>query len=161
MSRFSSLLSTFALAGSALSWAACGGGGSGPALATTTLTSTGPSTVGPSTVVGPVVYFAVDGGFANLRRSVAVAADGSLAIERGGVTSSGQLDPSDLSRIVTELGRSELFDRDREYPAPGTGTDLQRYEIRYRGVTVVAFDTTVPGSLQPAVNLLDQAASGR
>jgi hypothetical protein len=138
---------------------------SGPSSSSRPATSsTGNSTSSTQTSTSPsikeakvAVYYAVEGGFANLRRSVAIAGDGSLDIDRNGLTSKGELSQEQLASIQSELDRSGLFDRNREYPAPKGSADLQRYEIRYRGATVVAHDTTVPAELSRAITLLEQA----
>jgi hypothetical protein len=102
-----------------------------------------------------LIHFAAEGGFAGQARSITVVDGGSAVVEMNGVASDEQLDREQLAAIVAELERSELFDRDREYEAQGA--DLQRYEIRYAGSTVVAYDTSVPEPLQEAILLLEQA----
>ena len=104
-----------------------------------------------------IVYFTVEGGFANLARSIAIADGRRCRGTTGGrVPTRGRSQETDLQAIVTDLDRSGLFDRNREYPAPAAGADLQRYEIRYEGATVVAYDTTVPAELSGVVARLDQ-----
>lgn len=101
------------------------------------------------------VYFAVEGGFANQIRSLSIAADGAATAEVSGRSSQGEVEPAILRTIISELDGSGLFDQDRTYEATG-GADLQRYEIRYDGATVVAFDTTVPAELTEVIRLLDE-----
>ena len=104
-----------------------------------------------------VVRFEVQGGFANLARSVTISGDGAVTRVRSGQESTGRLSTDEVTAIERALDGSGLFDRDREYPAPPGSADLQRYEITYRGHTVVAHDTTVPAELNEAVALLDAA----
>lgn len=100
------------------------------------------------------VYFSVEGGFANRIRSVKIG-DGSVAeVVVGGRASATDVEPEVVEAIIDALDRSRLFDRDRCYE-PEPGADLQRYEIRYAGATVVAFDTTVPDELTEAITLLE------
>ncbi|MDH3680446.1 MAG: hypothetical protein OEV40_10915 [Acidimicrobiia bacterium] len=101
------------------------------------------------------IYFAVEGGYANLSRSITIAVDGEATKEISGRPSSLQLPPDQVTAIVEQLDGSGLFDRDRNYPA--SGADLQRYEIRYQDVTVVAHDTAVPPELTEAIQLLEAA----
>lgn len=101
------------------------------------------------------IYFSVEGGFTGLGRSMTITADGSTEIEVSGRRSTTEIDTATRQAIVAELDRSGLFDRNRNYPA--RGADLQRYEIRYRGATVVAQDTSVPEPLIHAIELLDAA----
>jgi hypothetical protein len=103
-----------------------------------------------------IVYFAVEGGYAGLARSIAIAEDGAVEVRRGGEPRSGAIGEADLQAIVTELDRSGLFDHNREYPAPAAGADLQRYEIRYKGATIVASDTVVPAELSDVIARLDR-----
>lgn len=105
------------------------------------------------------VYFEVDGGFTNQIRSLSVGSDGEAEVEVSGRSSTRRLPGERIDAITTELDRSGLFDRDRTYEASG-GADLQRYQIRYRGATVVAYDTTVPSELTAAVRLLEEALRG-
>ena len=127
--------------------------GSGVTAGTGTSASAGTSR--PPAAPPPLLYFAVEGGFANLARSLTVARDGSAVAELNGQRSARQIDAATRQAIVAELERSKLFDRDRTYPAQGA--DLQRYEIRYAGATVVAYDTSVPDPLSRAVELLEAA----
>ena len=101
------------------------------------------------------IYFAVEGGFANQRRSITIAAGGEATVDVNGVVSDAALDGVSRSAIVSELEASGLFDRDRTYDAQGA--DLQRYEIRYAGSTMVAYDTSVPDELVEAIRLLEEA----
>lgn len=101
------------------------------------------------------VYFGVEGGFANQIRSLSIGPDGDAVVEVSGRTSERTIAAEIVAAIVGELDRSGLFDQDREYEPTG-GADLQRYEIRYRGFTVVAHDTTVPAELTEAIRLLDE-----
>lgn len=118
-----------------------------------------PTTTTTDTEQDMEVYFAVEGGFANQMRSMTFGADGQAEIEISGRSSQRVLASDVVDAITTELDRSGLFDQDRTYQ-PGEGADFQRYEIRYRGATVVAYDTTVPPELTEAVRLLDQAIRG-
>ena len=118
-----------------------------------TMSSSGPSTPKETMVL---VDFSVEGGYANLARSVAISETGAYEVERSGHRSSGTMSQAELDALVAELDESALFDRDREYPPPAGAADLQRYEIRYNGVTVVAYDTTVPPELTRAVSSLDR-----
>ncbi|MGE0511258.1 MAG: hypothetical protein AB7Q42_20280 [Acidimicrobiia bacterium] len=102
-----------------------------------------------------LVSFQVEGGFANQMRSIVIARDGTATTEVSGLISEKQLDETTVETIVAELDRSGLFDEDRTYPAEGA--DLQRFEIRYAGATLVAFDTTMPSALAEAVRLLEGA----
>lgn len=104
-----------------------------------------------------VVRFAVEGGFANLARSVTIDGDGAVIRIRSGQESAGRLSTDEVTAIERALDGSGLFDRDRQYPAPPGAADLQRYEISYQGHTLVAYDTTVPPELNEAVALLDAA----
>jgi hypothetical protein len=104
-----------------------------------------------------VIWFAVEGGFAHQLRELVVAEDGTTQAVVSGRPSTGHLAAAALARIRAELDGSGLFGSgDHEYP-PGRGADLQRYEIRYAGSTVVAYDSTVPGELTTAIQLLQQA----
>jgi hypothetical protein len=105
---------------------------------------------------GVIVYFSVEGGYGNLARSIAIAEGGAVEVERGGKPTSDVIGKADLEAIVTDLNRSGLFDRNREYPPPTGAADLQRFEIRYAGATIVAYDTTVPAELADVVARLDQ-----
>ncbi len=104
------------------------------------------------------VYFAVEGGIANLVRSISIDADGAAQIEVSGRSSPRTIDAATLEAIRDQLDQSELFDQDRVYEAEGA--DLQRYEIRYAGHTVVSYDTSVPLGLTEAVRLLEEATRG-
>lgn len=106
------------------------------------------------------VYFAVEGGFANQIRSISIAPDGSAVVEVSGRTAEGQVEAATVAEIVAELDRSGLFDRDRTYDVEG-GADLQRYELRYAGHTIVAYDTTVPPELDTAIAMLEAAIRSR
>ena len=99
------------------------------------------------------VYFSVEGGLAGRMRTITISPDGSTVVEVSGRRTTGQLDRATGEAIVSQLDQSRLFDRDREYPAQGA--DLQRYEIRYAGATVVAYDTSIPDRLNPAIQLLE------
>ena len=102
-----------------------------------------------------LIYFAVEGGIANQMRSIAIAPDGSAAVEINGRASTKTLPPATVTALTAQLAGSGLFDRDRTYPAQGA--DLQRYEIRFRGVTVIWFDTSTPPGLQATAGELEQA----
>jgi hypothetical protein len=102
------------------------------------------------------VEYAVEGGYANLMRSVAVHDDGRLDLVRGGVRSVTHWPAHRVQRLVALLEAAGLFDEDREFPAP-VGADLRRHQIRYAGVTVVAHDPSVPPELATAISLLEQA----
>ena len=104
------------------------------------------------------VYFAVDGGFANLVRNISIDGDGVAQIEVSGRSSERTLDPATVEAIRDQLAQSGLFDQDRTYDAEGA--DLQRYEIRYAGHTVVSYDTSVPLELTEAIRLLEEAIRG-
>jgi hypothetical protein len=117
----------------------------------------GPGPAGPP----EILHLDVSGGYANLKRSVTIGESGSVERELGGTRSRRALEPTDLGALLAELDASGLFDQDREYPPPPGAADLQRYEIRYRGVTVVAYDTTVPPELGSVLSRLEELASGR
>ncbi|MCP3990526.1 MAG: hypothetical protein GY724_15720 [Actinomycetia bacterium] len=126
-----------------------------------------PSTQGTSSTDPPTtdgqgegmdVYFAVEGGIANLTRSVSIDADGVAQIEASGRSSERTLDAATVDAIRAQLDQSELFDQDRTYKAEGA--DLQRYEIHYAGHTVVSYDTSVPLVLTEAILLLEEAVRG-
>jgi hypothetical protein len=91
----------------------------------------------------------------NLARSITIGDGGAAEVETSGTTRDATVDPATVEQIVAELEASGLFHRDRRYDAEGA--DLQRYEIRYAGATVVAFDTAVPGELTGAIELLEAA----
>ena len=50
-----------------------------------------------------IVYFTVEGGFANLARSIAIADDGAVEVRRGGKSQLGVIQETDLQAIVTDL----------------------------------------------------------
>lgn len=104
-----------------------------------------------------MITFGIEGGFAAQLRSLQISPDGDLVADISGRRSTGRLSKAQLAAIVAALDASGLFDADHSYPAPSNGADLQRYEITYRGHTVVAHDTTVPRALNGAVRLLDAA----
>lgn len=106
----------------------------------------------------PLIRFRVDGGFANQIRRITIGAGGTARIEVSGRPAERRLAPETIRAIVAELDASGLFDRDRTYPA--TGADLQRFEIRYAGATVVGYDTSLPEELRAAVRLLEAAIRG-
>jgi hypothetical protein len=105
------------------------------------------------------VFFAVEGGFANLARIISINGDGMAQIEVSGRASERTLDEATVEAIRAQLAQSGLFDQDRTYETEG-GADLQRYEIRYAGHTVVSNDTTVPPELTEAIRLLEEAIRG-
>jgi hypothetical protein len=105
-----------------------------------------------------IVEFGVSGGFANLTRRVAIDEASEVDLDRGGRRARATIDDADLAELVGLLDASGLFDQDREFPPTAPGADLQRYEIRYRGTTLVAYDTTVPPELDRAVALLEALA---
>lgn len=102
------------------------------------------------------VYFGAEGGFANQIRTLTFGSDGEAVVEVSGRRSERTLDGAAVEAILAQLDGSGLFDQDREYTPTG-GADLQRYEIRYGGFTVVAHDTTVPAELAEAIRLLEEA----
>jgi hypothetical protein len=102
-----------------------------------------------------LIYFAVDGGIANQMRSIAIAPDGSATVEVNGRAGTKVLPPATVEAITAQLAASGLFDRDLNYPAQGA--DLQRYEIRFQGATVVWFDTSAPPALQAPAAALERA----
>jgi len=102
-----------------------------------------------------LIYFAVDGGIANQMRSIAIASDGAAAVQVNGRSTSTQLPADTVQGLTRQLTESGLFDRNRSYPAQGA--DLQRYEIRFRGATVVWFDTSTPAALQAPTAALERA----
>jgi hypothetical protein len=147
---------------------ACGGEGGSGAATSGQQATTGPADPATSeagsggTATGQSeeqpdmsIHFAVEGGFANLARSITIGDGGAAEVETSGTTRDATVDPATVEQIVAELEASGLFDRDRRYDAEGA--DLQRYEIRYAGATVVAFDTAVPGELTGAIELLEAA----
>ena len=155
----------------ALVTTACGGGESTvdpPPSTTGALTSTmtdaaAPQEIPPSTNADAtpdqngdevLIYFSVEGGFANLGRTITITTDGTASVDANGRVSEGTLDTKTVSNIVDLLDRSALFDRDSTFAAEGA--DLQRYEIHYRGSTVVAYDSAIPDGLVEALALLDQ-----
>ena len=101
-----------------------------------------------------LIYFSVEGGFANLGRTITIKTDGTASVDANGRVSEGALEAETVSGIVDLLDGSALFDRDSTFAAEGV--DLQRYEIYYRGSTVVADDTAIPDGLVAAIALLDQ-----
>jgi hypothetical protein len=105
-----------------------------------------------------IIEFAVSGGFANLTRRVRIDEARDVELERGGRRARATIDEAELTELVGLLDTSGLFDRDREFPASARAADLQRYEIRYGGATVVAYDTTVPPQLDRAVEVLEALA---
>jgi hypothetical protein len=105
---------------------------------------------------GDVIWFGIEGGFAHRQRELSIAADGATSAVVGGRSSTGLIDAERLAQIRAELDASGLFGSgDRSYP-PSRGADLQRYEIRYAGSTVISYDTTVPAGLARAIELLQQ-----
>jgi hypothetical protein len=106
--------------------------------------------------VTSVISFEVEGGYTAQLRSLEIADDGTTTAMVSGRTSNGRLEQEQVEAIVAELERSRLFDTDRTYPPKG-GADLQRYQIRYAGSAVVAYDTTVPPELTEVIRLLQQA----
>ncbi len=102
-----------------------------------------------------LIYFGVEGGFANQMRSITIADDGSAMVDISGTTSEKQLDSAAVKALVAQLEASGLFNQDRTYEA--SGADLQRFEIRYAGATVVGYDTSLPDELRPATAMLDAA----
>jgi hypothetical protein len=106
----------------------------------------------------PLIWFQVEGGFANQIRTITIGTGGAARIEVSGRPAERRLAPETVRAIVAELDGSGLFDRDRTYPA--TGADLQRFEIRYAGATVIAYDTSLPAELRAAVRLLEAAIRG-
>ena len=104
-----------------------------------------------------MIAFAVEGGIANQMRSLRIDPTGMAQTDINGSSAGGELDASRVAQIVAALESSGLFTRDRTYPAPPSGADLQRYEITYEDATVVAHDTTVPPELSQAIRLLEEA----
>lgn len=104
-----------------------------------------------------MITFAVEGGIANLMRSLRIDPTGQIQVDVNGRSSRGELAAERVARIVAALESSGLFDRDRTYSAPPAGADLQRYEISYADATIVAHDTTVPPELKEAMDLLEEA----
>ncbi len=105
-----------------------------------------------------MIIFAVEGGFTGQLRSLRIAPDGAAVAEVSGRRSSADLTRDQVEAITAELDSSGLFTTGarHSYPPP-QGADVQRYEIRYRGATVVAHDTAVPPELTTAVQLLQAA----
>jgi hypothetical protein len=104
-----------------------------------------------------IVEYVVEGGFPNLVRSVVVHEDGAVDVLRGGARSSKQLSAAQVQQLVSALEATGLFDADQEFPA-AQGADLQRYLIRFRRHTVIAYDTTVPPRLAEVVGRLEELA---
>ena len=77
-----------------------------------------------------------------------------------GLQQDRQLEPAVSESIVAALEESGLFDQDRTLEPEG-GADLQRYEIRYAGHTVIVYDTTIPEELATAIELLEAAIRSR
>lgn len=102
------------------------------------------------------IQFAAEGGFTGQMRSISITDDGSTQVEVSGRQRQGQLAPATVDAIRDALDASGLFEQDRIDESP-SGADLQRYELTYRGATVVVFDTAVPAELQPAIDLLEAA----
>lgn len=101
------------------------------------------------------IHYTVEGGFTGQTRKLTIGEDGSVKIDRNGAVTTGRLDASRRTAVLDALDGSGLFVRDREDRQPA-GADLQRYEIRYRGHTVVVWDTTIPPELGEALTLLDE-----
>ena len=100
------------------------------------------------------VYLAIEGGFANIMRSLSIAADGKATLTVGGNVVEGAIDAALLDTITSQLAESGLFAEDQTFPAEGA--DLQRYELRFGDATVIAFDGSIPPSLEEPINLLQQ-----
>lgn len=108
-----------------------------------------------------MITFAVEGGIANQMRSLRIEPSGTAEAEVNRRSVGGALGAARVAQITAALRSSDLFNGDgtnvRTFAAPPGGADLQRYEIGYHGVRIVAFDTTVPQGLIEAIHLLDQA----
>lgn len=103
------------------------------------------------------VHYAVEGGYAHRVREVTVHEDGTLDIERNGHPSTAEIDAEQVTAIRDALDASGLFTEDQEYPPSPGAADLERHQLTYGGVTVVAYDTTVPPGLVEALALLERA----
>lgn len=150
-----------------LLWVSCGETSaphSGP-QSNTASSNLAPASVVPSTRQGQkeveLIYYAVQGGFTGLNRSTTIATDGATVWDSNDSTTNGSIALEDLDTLKTELDNSGLFDRDREFPAPHNMADLQRYEVRYKGATVVAYDLTIPPELSQAIAHLNEISLHR
>lgn len=105
-----------------------------------------------------MIVFTVSGGITGASRVLRLDADGAAVAEGTGAAVPGRLPPGDVDGITEALDASGLFDpgaaAERTFPPPAGAADVQSYEIRYRGATVLAHDTVVPDRLAPAVRRL-------
>ncbi len=106
------------------------------------------------------ISFYVEGGYANLRRTLHLDSEDRVEYEVGGAWSVGEARPGRFLEISALLDASNLFDEDRTFDVK-RGADLQRYEIRYQGHTVVAYDTSLPDALTEAVQRLESVFADR
>ena len=100
------------------------------------------------------VRYAVEGGYAHLPREVVVGEDGAVAVDRAAPGWSGSGRPPTWPPWWRTSRRPACSPRTASSGQP-TGADRQRYEVVCAGVTVVAYDGTLPAELAAVLARLD------
>ncbi len=107
-----------------------------------------------------LVDFRRTGGFAGFDDHLIVEPNGRSRLTVGTSSPSaktyrGRITAAMLGKLENALRHAELPKLDRRYRADSAVRDAITYQVTYRGRTVEAQDTAVPGQLSPAVGILE------
>ncbi len=101
-----------------------------------------------------LIEFQRSGGIRGTDDRLTIHSDGTATLTRDGATSTITIDRSVMDRLRRALREIE-FDKLVVEDSPRRGGDAYEYAITYRGRTVRALETALPGPLRPVGELLD------
>ena len=101
-----------------------------------------------------LIEFQRSGGIRGTDDRLTIDSDGTATLTRDGATSTITIDRSVIDRLRRALREIE-FDKLVVEDSPRRGGDAYEYAITYRGRTLHALETALPGPLRPVVELLD------
>ena len=101
------------------------------------------------------------GGFLGLDDYMTIDQEGNAILKRRDTQTEFKLDGDTMNRLETSLTDAKFTKLKKDYLPSRQGGDLIEYTITYSGHTVRMMDTTVPETIQPILNLLNQIVENR
>jgi len=98
-----------------------------------------------------LVDYQKSGGIAGLDNRLVIFTNGAGLISGKNVNREISFDQSELSRIDEIFSSSGFSQLEPSYTSRRGGTDLIKYSIRYKNITVTTEDTAIPSPLQPVI----------
>ena len=103
-----------------------------------------------------LVDYSRTGGFAGFDDRLVIFDNGVAVVSGKSVNQEIEINRTDIERIVELFNQSGFLTLEGTYSARPGSTDLIRYTISYRNMTVSAEDTAIPASLQPVIDELNR-----